>query len=194
MRFLMLSMLLHMTLVATSAAQTPATPQQRLLQALQANRLPLTMSDAGPAGAGWDWLLREARDARFTLIGEEHGVAETARLASALFTALRESGYSRYAIELSPVIARDVEAAGRREGIQGVVNFLDAPGTFTFYNLREEAQFLADVINAAPRNQRALWGFNREIFSDRYLISKLESKVPARARPALRARVQLLTV
>lgn len=39
----------------------------------------------GPAGRGWDWLVEKARDARFTLIGEEHGVAETARFSAALF-------------------------------------------------------------------------------------------------------------
>src|SRR5688572_1237812 len=66
----------------------------RLLEALQRNRLPLTMS-GGPAGPGWDWLVREARSARFTLVGEEHGVAETAELSAALFHALRGSGYSR---------------------------------------------------------------------------------------------------
>src|SRR5215204_3120412 len=146
MRYLPWSMLLQVCLVATSAAQTPATPQARLLDALQGNRLPLTMTDGRPAGAGWDWLVREARDVRFTLIGEEHGVAETAQLAAALFTALRGSGYDRFAMELSPVIAQDVEAAGRRNGLQGIVAFLEDPGTFTFYNMREEAQFLADVI------------------------------------------------
>src|SRR6266508_3897766 len=74
-------------------AQTPRSPQARLLEALQGNRLPLTMSD-GPAGRGWDWLVQQARDARFTLIGEEHGVAETAQFSAALFKALRGSGYS----------------------------------------------------------------------------------------------------
>ncbi len=142
------------------------------------------MSDGRPAGAGWDWLVREARGARFTLIGEEHGVAETAQFSAALFSALRGSGYSRFAIELSPIIARDVEAAARDNGLQGIVDFLAAPGTFTFYNMREEAQFLADVIKAAPSGERVLWGFDREIFSDRYLIAKLESKVPPRARQA----------
>ncbi|HEU4928374.1 MAG TPA: hypothetical protein VFU38_00980 [Candidatus Krumholzibacteria bacterium] len=137
-----------------------------------------------PAGRGWDWLVQEARDARFTLIGEEHGVAETAQFSAALFKALRESGYSRMAVELSPVIAEDVEAAARRNGVQGVVDFLNAPGTFTFYNLREEAQFLADVVAAAPKNERVLWGLEREIFSDRYLISKLDAKVPRGARQA----------
>jgi hypothetical protein len=118
------------------------------------------------------------------LIGEEHGVAETAELAAALFTALRASGYSRVAIELSPPIAQDVEAAARRNGVQGIEQFLTTPGIFTFYNMREEVQFVADVIAAAPSESRVLWGFDREIFSDRYLISKLEPKVPPGARAA----------
>ncbi|HKP73891.1 MAG TPA: hypothetical protein VJT67_00040 [Longimicrobiaceae bacterium] len=177
-------MLLAVGLIArTASAQTPA-PQQRLIDALQQNRLPLTMSDGRPAGPGWDWLVREARDARFTLIGEEHGVAETAELSAALFAAAREAGYRRFAIELSPVIAQDVEAAARRGGLQGITDFLTAPGTFTFYNLREEAQFLADVTRAAPGGERVLWGFDREIFSDRYLISRLEARVPRGAREA----------
>jgi len=160
--------------------QTPTTPQARLLAALQGNRLPLTMTD-GPAGPGWDWLVQQARDARFTLIGEEHGVAETAQLAGALFNTLRGSGYSRMAIELSPIIAQDIEAAGRRYGLQGILDFFAVPTTWSPMYLREEAQFLAAVIGAAPRNERVLWGFDREIFTDRYLIAKLEAKVPARA-------------
>jgi hypothetical protein len=142
------------------------------------------MSDGIPAGPGWDWLVREARAARFTLIGEEHGVAETALLSTALFQALRGSGYSRMAVELSPPIAEDIEAAARRHGLKGIVDVLTNPGTFTFYNLREEAKFLADVIQAAPRNERVLWGLDREIFSDRYLIARLQERVPERALEA----------
>src|SRR2546430_1938438 len=159
----------------------PQTSQQaRLLEALRGHRLPLTMSE-GPAGRGWDWLVQEARDARFTLIGEEHGVAETAQLSAALFNALRGSGYSRMAMELSPIIAEDIETAARRNGLQGILNFFARPDTWSPMYLREEAQFLATVITAAPRNGRVLWGFDREIFSDRYLISRLEPRVPRRA-------------
>ena len=167
-------------------AQTPVSPSARLLEALQRNRLPLTMSD-GPAGRGWDWIVQEARAARFTLIGEEHGVAETAQFSAALFNALLGSGYSRAAIELSPPIAEDIETAARRNGLKGIVDVLTNPGAFTFYNLREEVQFLADVIKAAAAtagNERVLWGLDREIFSDRYLISRLEARVPQRAREA----------
>ncbi|MFN7949897.1 MAG: hypothetical protein U0Z53_31400 [Blastocatellia bacterium] len=137
-----------------------------------------------PAGRGWDWLVQEARAARFTLLGEEHGVAETARFSAALFHALRGSGYSRMAVELSPPIAEDLEAAAQRNGLKGIVELLTNPGAFTFYNLREEAQFLADVVSAAPKGERVLWGLDREIFSERYLISRLEASVPPRARDA----------
>jgi hypothetical protein len=136
----------------------------------------------GPAGRGWDWLVQQARDARFTLIGEEHGVAETAQLSAALFKALRGSGYTRMAIELSPIIAQDIETAARRSGFQGILSFYAEPNTWSPMYLREEAQFLASVINAGPKNERVLWGFDREIFSDRYLISRLEPRVPRRAK------------
>jgi hypothetical protein len=166
---------------APARAQSQTSPQATLLEALRKNRLPLTMGD-GPAGRGWDWLVQQARAARFTLIGEEHGVAETARLSAALFDALRGSGYSRMAIELSPIIAQDVEAAARRNGLQGILSFFAAPDTWSPMYLREEAQFIAAVVNAAPRGEHVLWGFDRELFSDRYLISRLEPRVPRRAR------------
>ncbi len=166
---------------APPRVQQQTGPQARLLEALQRNRLPITMSD-GPAGRGWDWLVQQARDARLTLIGEEHGVAETAQLSAALFKALRGSGYSRMAIELSPMIAQDIEAAGRRNGLRGILDFFARPDTWSPMYLREEAQFLASFISAAPRSERVLWGFDREIFSDRYLISRLEPRVPPRAR------------
>jgi hypothetical protein len=143
------------------------------------------MSD-GPAGRGWEWLVQEARDARFTLVGEEHGVAETAQFSAALFNALRGSGYSRIAVELSPIIAQDIEAAARRNGLPGIVDFFAVPGVSgAVYELREEAQFVADAVKIVPRNEHVLWGLDREIFSDRYLISKLEAKAPRRVREPL---------
>jgi hypothetical protein len=141
------------------------------------------MSD-GPAGRGWEWLVQQARDARFTLVGEEHGVAETAQLSAALFKALRRSGYSRMAVELSPIIVQDIEAAARRNGIEGIHDFFARPDTWSAMYLREEAQLMAAVVAAAPKGERVLWGFDREIFSDQYLISKLEPRVPPRARAA----------
>ncbi len=183
-----LSLLASVRASGQDAAPPRAQPQERgpeaaLLEALGKNRLPITMS-SGPAGRGWEWLVQQAREARFTLIGEEHGVAETAQLSAALFTALRGSGYSRMAIELSPVIAQDIESAARRNGLQGILAFFAGSGTWSPMYLREEAQFMADVVAGAPRGERALWGFDREILSDRYLISRLEGRVPPRAREA----------
>ena len=169
---------------ATPRAQPQArSPQASLLDALQQNRLSLTMSDR-PSGPGWDWLVQQARNARFTLIGEEHGVAETAQLSAALFEALRPSGYRRMGIELSPIVAEDIEHAARRNGVQGILDFFARPDSWSPMYLREEARFLAAVVAAAPSKERVLWGFDREIFSDRYLISRLEARVPRGAREA----------
>ena len=179
--------------IAQSAAPVGAqsqtgSPEESLLEALQKNRLPIAMDD-GPSGRGWDWLVQQARDARFTLIGEEHGVAETARLSAELFKALRGSGYSRMALELSPIIAQDIEAAAKRHGLQGILNFMAGPDTWSPMYLHEEANFLASVVDSAPRSERVLWGFDREIISDRYLIAKLEARVPRGARePYVRLR------
>ena len=164
-------------------------PQQKsgpeaVLEALRKNRFPITMTGGTPAGQGWDWLVKQAGDARFTLVGEEHGVAETAQLSAALFKALRSAGYTRMAVELSPMIAQDIDAAARRSGLQGILDFFARPSTWHPMYLREEAQFLADVVAAGPKNERVLWGIDREIFSDRYLVERLEGKVPPRARAA----------
>ena len=168
---------------AAAFAQQQTTPQTRLLEALRKNRLPLTMSNGGvPAGRGWDWLVEKARAARFTLIGEEHGVAETAQLSAALFKTLRGAGYTRMAIELSPVVAQDIETAARRNGVRGILDFAARPDTWSPMYLREEAEFIASVVNGAPKNERVLWGLDREIFSDRYLISRLEPRVPRSAK------------
>src|SRR4029078_3934197 len=85
-------------------SQNPSPPQTRLLEALQANRLPLTMSDGNPAGQGWDWLVQQARNARFTLVGEEHGVAETAQFAAALFKALPPARFPPVGVRPSPTL------------------------------------------------------------------------------------------
>src|SRR5689334_4814257 len=167
---------------ASSPAQSQTSPQARLLESLQKNRIPLTISNAQPSGRGWDWLVEKAQDARFTLIGEEHGVAETAQLSAALFNALRGSGYSRLAMELSPIMAQDIEAAARRNGLQGILDFFAKPDTWSPLYLREEAQLVATAVSATPKSERVLWGLDREMFSDRYLISKLEAKVPPSAR------------
>jgi hypothetical protein len=86
------------------------------------------------------------------------------------------------AIELSPIIAQDIETAARKNGLQGILDFYAFPETWSPLYLREEARFLTAVINSAPKHERVLWGFDREIFSDRYLISRLESKVPRSAK------------
>src|ERR1700720_3218972 len=49
----------------------------------------------------------------------------------------------------SPIIAQDIEAAARRNGFQGILDFYARPDTWSPMYLREEAQFLASVVDVA---------------------------------------------
>ena len=60
MRSLSWILLLLPGLVAPSFAQAPAPPQERLLKALRGARLPLTLVEGRPAGAGWRVFSRPA--------------------------------------------------------------------------------------------------------------------------------------
>jgi hypothetical protein len=100
------------------------------------------------------------------------------------FAALRGSGYGRIALELSPPIAANIEGGRPTQWPKGNRGPVTTPDVFTFYNLREEARFLADVIRQRPGMGVFSGWLDREIFSDRYLISKLEAKVPQRPMPA----------
>ncbi|HYD13874.1 MAG TPA: hypothetical protein VEC11_13580 [Allosphingosinicella sp.] len=155
--------------------------RQRLLEGLQRGRLPLALEDGRPSGAGWDFLLGEAAAARFTLFGEVHGVVETERLAAALFEALIPAGYGALALELAPTVARDMAAAAGRGGIAGLRRFMAEAGVAGgLYGWRQGMEFFVRSAAAA----RGIWGLDRDLFNDRYLIAKLAPRVPASARAA----------
>ena len=99
----------------TSLAQTPAAPDPAIAIAAKAAeaRLKLDFDGRRFSGPAYDLLLSEARRAQFFLIGEEHGIAENPKLAGQLFEALVPSGYRRLGIEVSPPMARELDAAAR---------------------------------------------------------------------------------
>jgi len=168
-------------------APTPPSVEQRLLDRARQNLHPMSFNGHVCAGSGWDLLVAESRQAEFVLLGEEHGTVETPILALQLFTALRPSGFDTMAIEISPPIAQDLDAAARG-GVEGIAAFCAAypPGP-AFYFWKTEAELIAGVRAAAPPHQDALWGLDYEVTGDRRLIERLKAEAPASARPSLEA-------
>jgi hypothetical protein len=164
----------------------PPAPVERLLAAARSGLLRVQRSGRDMSGPGWDFLVREGREAQLFLLGEEHGVAEIPAVSSALFRTLRPSGYDRVAIEISPPMAAllDVEARGGTTRLKRF--FADPANAVAFYMLEPEAAFLAEARAAVPGPTPMLWGLDYEVGADRRLIRELERRAPAGARAAVR--------
>ncbi|MDO1560441.1 hypothetical protein Q0812_13485 [Brevundimonas sp. 2R-24] len=165
-------------------APQPAAPPAvlgRLTAAAEANRLRLDHNDGAFSGPAWDALLSEARAAKHFLLGEEHGIAENARLAGQLFEALGGDGYDHAVIETSPPMADALDEAAKG-GLDGLRAFFAQPGSFAaFFTMREEAEWLATARASRPGVRQVLWGLDYEMGADRRLIGQLEEmpKPPA---------------
>lgn len=162
-------------------------PRERLLARLPDVTRPLTYDGRTFAGPGWDWLVAEARASEFLCLGEEHGLAEVPALARELFAALRPAGFDRLAIELSPPIAADLDAAAR-DGLDGFRELYRsfAPGP-AFYSMREECELLVAARALVPGRDPMLWGLDYEVLGDRRLLARLGAEAPPSARPPLAA-------
>lgn len=178
---------------AQSPAPAPAAPQPSLEERLAAraaeHRHALAYDGERFSGAGWDLLVEEGRRSKFFMLGEEHGLAENARLAAGLVETLAPSGYNRVAVEVSPPMAAEMGQVLDRGGLDALKRHFAQPGaTPAFFGMREEAEWLARARKVLPRGQDAIWGLDYEVGGDRRLIARLKAKPkPAAARAPMTA-------
>lgn len=136
------------------------------------------------SGPAWEKLVREGAAAQFFLVGEDHGIAENPLFVAQLFGELSGNGYSKMAIEISPTMAAELDAALARDGLDGLRDLYAQPGGEpAFFGMKEEAEMLASVRANAPAGEQVFWGTDYEVAGDRHLISLLEQadKPPAAA-------------
>jgi hypothetical protein len=176
-----------------AAAQAPPatapspTRDERVSKAAAESRMRLDFQRGRFSGPAWDWLLAQGRDSHFLLLGEEHGIAENPKLAAQLFAALVPSGYSKVAVEISPPMAEEIDAALTRGGLAALRRmFASRASNTAFFGMREEAEWLAAARTVLPGGKPFLWGLDYEAFADRHLLAMLKAKrKPAAAADAL---------
>lgn len=170
----------------TDEAQRPLA--ERIAEAATSTRQMLEFDGENFSGPAWETLVAEGQAAQFFLLGEEHGIAENPALAGALFAALAPAGYSRFMIEISPPMARVLDAAAR-EGLEGIRRLYATPGSEpAFYGMAEEAAMLVQVRAAVKGPAPVLWGADYEVGGDRLLIATLgKQPKPQAAAEALAA-------
>lgn len=168
-------------------AQTPAAGlADHLAEAARAARHRLDYDGARFSGPAWDLLVERGRAAQFFLLGEDHGIAENPKLAAALYAALVPAGYEKLAVEISPPMAAELDAAVTAGGVDGLRQLFADPGAqVAFFGMAEEAELLAAARQASPAGP-FLWGLDYEVGADRRLIARLqEAPKPAAAAAAL---------
>lgn len=182
-------LLLAFTAASGAFAAEPAPPlADRIAAAAKAEARTVAFDGSAFSGPGWEFLVREGAQADFFLLGEEHGIAENPKFAGALFRELTKSGYSKFAIEVSPPMAAELDRAALdgEEGLRAL--FAKPGGAPAFFTMKEEAEMLVGVRASAPKKAPVLWGLDYEVGGDRVLIARLmEKKKPAAAETALDA-------
>ena len=173
---------------APGGPKTAASVEAALVARTLANIHPIGFDGHRFSGPGWDLLVAESRTSEFVLLGEEHGMVETPILAKELYLALRPAGFDTLAIEISPPIAQDLDAAARewRRRRRGLRQGAIPPGP-AFYFWKTEAELIAAVRAATPGRRDVVWGLDYEVTGDRRLIERLAAKAPASAHAALTA-------
>lgn len=151
---------------------------------------PIALDQGRLVGEGGEALLAAARDSQFVLIGEEHGIAESAEIATALVRALRLEGLKYLLTEIGPVAAREVERLARA-GDAEMWNELyrQAPFSVAFFWFAEDIA-LAEAIAAGSEGGPVIWGVDQEFVLSPAL--HLAALAEAAQDDASRARLETL--
>lgn len=175
-------------LAAICAAQAaPATLEQQLA----ANRSDIGVENGQLAGGGASVLAAALRDAQFVFLGEDHGIAQVAQFADALYTHLQPLGFHTLALEVGPYTAAELNRtlAGAAAEEQHRRFLQQHAMTVPFYNTREEYSFLEHA-RALSGSRFRIIGFDQELMGASGLL--LEEVERQKLTPALRGRVERL--
>lgn len=176
---------------AAAALQSGEAADSILRRHLSAHRHTVALEGGQLSGPGGERLLAAARAAQFTLVGEEHGVAEIPALTAALFRALVPHGYRHLAIETGEALAAALDSVARQpRPLDAMDTFFEAhwPGA-PFFILEPEARLLVEAVGASPARP-ALWGLDYDIMADRYALARLQSLARTDAERAAAARLR----
>ncbi len=127
-------------------------------------RQPVALSEGRLSGAGADTIRVGLREARFVLIGEDHGLAEIPAFSSAVFDEAAPLGFRNLFVEIGPLAARRMtQVLGSADPDAQAADWARRyPFSLAFYNWRQEFAFLKDARRAAG-SSFGLFGLDQEL-------------------------------
>lgn len=157
--------------------------------ALAEHRYALRLEDGRLGGDGAEFLTAAARQSRYVLLGEVHGLADTSELAEALFRELRPAGFETYVTEVGPWSARRLHQLAKGSANDRAFDEFYAryPFAVPFAFYREEAALLSTVARLSD-SETPIWGIDQEFFlAPQMLLDELAEQAAGEARSALEA-------
>ena len=150
---------------ATLAPQASATAKDVLAKEVAAHSYAFNIrADGSLGGAGAGLLGREADQAQFFMVGEQHGTAGIAQVNLGLHRLASAHGYNHAALEIGPYSTRDVGAL-IRTGQGRLAQFIRRPGNdfvFPFLGWAEEVALAEQIVQLSPAKSPVLWGIDQE--------------------------------
>jgi hypothetical protein len=171
----------------------PSRPAERFLAKLLENRYPLSVHGGQLSGAGAQVLRSAITQSRFVLLGEEHGVAQTPELMTAVCKAAGPRQFHTMAVEEGPLVAAELEGWARRpDGLAQLAAFEKKfPWSINVYHAREEFDMLQQCARTGE-SEFHLWGLNQEgLNAGGLILSRVLATTPgSQARAAIQQLLQ----
>jgi len=156
-----LPILLATPLLLHGQSDDPGRFTAKLLQ----SRYSISVRSGQFSGTGSPVLKSAIAQSRFILVGETHGLAETARFGSAVCKAAGPERFHAMAIEEGPLAAAELERWAREpNGKTQLAEFeKQYPESLNIYGSLEEFEMLQQCAAAAQSGKFQLWGVNQEM-------------------------------
>lgn len=150
-------------------------------------------------GGGAEFLLKEANNNQYILLGEYHGSPRISEFTEAMIPILAKAGFEYFALEigresakiLSELSAEPQSTVGQMRQFNQKYNVIEADGTIfsaiPFFESVEDAQFLA----TAAENKMNLLGLDQEFcYAYLPLIDRMFDNLPSRRQSQVKALYQ----
>lgn len=181
-----------MTILGFTANLAMAQDESRILTRIAEHRYPLSFDGQAIGGRGGEWLLKEAKQAQFVLVGEAHNRTEVERFSAVLFAYPFFKDFRFLAIENGRVSTHMLHEFAKASDGQARItaHFQKYFYSWPFYDRQPGFDLLRGFIQADPEN-RELWGLDQEfIYASRHLLTRMAELAK---KPKHKKRLQELT-
>lgn len=172
-----MTMRIWLAALSLSCASLASADDSALRAHLAARQQAIELKDGRLAGAGAAGLVQAAAEARFVLVGEDHGFADVPEFAGALMRSLDADAPGTLVVEVGPHSTRRIATALAAD--RSDFDALNAryPAAWPFLNQQEDVDLAARFVAQGPHH---LVGIDQEfVLSPRLHLDALIRALPA---------------